>query len=442
MPILNLEDGAANPRAVQVRIATATPARTGTQRAHDLRMGPQPGYVDGGRTHLNRVLIPPLTGAQLRPICEDRRKQRETKRRMRRDAAVSMSGIVTFGHLAQATFLDLPPEAQDAAYREVADAVASRLGTTLTSLVVHADESAPHAHFQLIGYDEHGAPLSAVAKRGVLRDVQTLAAEVMARHAPGIERGFSKIDRLNAGAAPADVVNRSVAELHDVLSLPGRIAMMRDELEKLETAAEAARDRAQKNERLADRARQKVEGDEARAGKATKRAETYERRAADARQTLDGLTSEIVRLETRRSALEAQSAARRAEIAQEQARAQERASEAQEAAQSAQRGLEAVEDRAELAEMKRVSAERRLADMRPDLDRLDAIMAQKKRGSRACTRDCRAGVPRSGHGMALGGRSRHEASHTRHDREDRQGTPGRLPGALPPAHRRSKPPRP
>ncbi|WP_150526633.1 plasmid recombination protein [Roseibium sediminis] len=125
-----------NSRAVQTRIKGKSAGAIGGQRAHDLRIGPQPQYVDPTRAHLNRVLIEPQTGTQLRKICEDRRASRNTVRAMKSSVAVGMVGIITFGHEAQKIFETLTPEQQDAAYRETAKAIATRLNTTLTGLVV------------------------------------------------------------------------------------------------------------------------------------------------------------------------------------------------------------------------------------------------------------------------------------------------------------------
>ena len=278
---------AGNTSAVQVRIALANLGNAGGQRAHDLRIGPQPSYVVAERTPLNRIVQKPLRGAELRGICVERRDQRETRRAMRRDAAVAVNGIVTFGHAAQAIFETLDPEQQDEAYAAVVEAVAARLRTTVSGLVVHLDESAPHAHFQLVGVTDDGLPVSKLAKIAALRDLQTIAAQVMARHAPGIERGTPKALRLAAGEDYADVVHRSVKELH--ADLPVEIAV-------LEGRAEAARMKAEKNERLAETARAKAIEDDARADRAAQRAETYERRAENARVELERLSAEVARL--------------------------------------------------------------------------------------------------------------------------------------------------
>ena len=238
-----------NAYAVQLRIEiTAGPAAAG-QRKHDLRLGAQPGYVATTLSVTNRVVLVPLTAPELRRECERRRASRKTRRAMKSNAGVGVRGIVTFGHKAQPIFERLSAEAQDRAYREVAETAASRLGTTLTGLVVHCDESAPHAHFQLVGYCLDGTPVSTIAKRQTLRDVQTLAAEIMGRHAPGIERGFSKADRLRGSDSPADVAHRSVKELHadlpdEIAALAARIKALRSQLAALEEKARAEEERA------------------------------------------------------------------------------------------------------------------------------------------------------------------------------------------------------
>lgn len=309
-----------NSKAAQVRIAMLKAVSVGGQRAHDLRIGPQPAYVDADRAHLNRTLIEPLTGTQLRAICEQRRSQRETARAMKSSASVGIAGIITFGHEAQRLFERLTPAQQDAAYRETAEAVAARLNTTLTGLVPHGDESAPHAHFQMPAFDMTGHPVSETAKRGVLRDLQTITAEVMARHAPGIERGRSKIERLAAGASPSDVVNRSVAQLHD--DLPAEIAVMEAKAEAATMALVAAQASVDEMQARVDKLQAKER--DLTAAEA-KRLATYEKRLADRQTEVAAAESAIAlaKAEADRLAAVAADAERSAESARaEQAQAE------------------------------------------------------------------------------------------------------------------------
>ncbi|HBD3121355.1 TPA: plasmid recombination protein, partial [Escherichia coli] len=219
---------AANNKAIQVRIDYLTAANAGHQHAHELRIGPQPEYVDEKRAHLNRILIEPLTGSQLRKISEERRSLRKVQRGMKSNAAVGISGIITFGHKAQLIFEALPIEKQDEAYWEVAERIAVRLNTTLTGLVSHGDETSPHAHFQCPGFTLDGQPVSAIAKREAMRDIQDIAAEVIKQYAPEIERGKSRWQRIKEGETYADTVHKSGAMMRHLL--PEAIAEKEREL--------------------------------------------------------------------------------------------------------------------------------------------------------------------------------------------------------------------
>ncbi|RCW77732.1 peptidoglycan-binding protein [Paracoccus lutimaris] len=197
----------------------------------------------------------------------------------------SRSGIITFGHEAQPIFAALTPDRQDAAYREVTEAVAARLGTTVSGLVVHRDEAADHAHFQCPGFTRDGMPVSKIAKREALRDLQTIAAEIMGRHAPGIERGTSRWQRIAAGEDYADTVHKSAAEMRS--RLPAEIAAREAELV-------AAQEKLDKNTALLAKAQATAEGK--RAEKARRNAVTYERRMEAARSELAGIEADLKRL--------------------------------------------------------------------------------------------------------------------------------------------------
>jgi hypothetical protein len=303
-----------NNKAVQVRIKSVSATKAGGQRKHDLRIGKQPDYVDAKRADQNRVLIESATGSQLRKICEDRRSQRETKRAMKSSAAVGVSGIITFGHVAQDFFEQLSNDQQNAAYREVAEAVAARLNTTLHGLVHHGDEASPHAHFQLAAVTLAGTPVSQTAKRGVLKEVQTIAAEVMGRYDPRIERGTPLSERLANGEDYADTVHRSAAEMRDGLTRD--LPQLRAEIAELEELSHDAESKMRKNERLADKARVKAAESDEKADKAIKRAEAYERRATDAQRAAESILERLEGLRATEDRLTASLAAQKSELAQ------------------------------------------------------------------------------------------------------------------------------
>ena len=213
-----MNDQKSNPNAAQIRLGPASPSKTAGQRKHDLRIGKQPEYVDEKRSPKNRILIEPKTADEMKKRAVERRDRKPRKRAMKSNAAVSFSGIITFGHLAHLRFERLTANQQDAAFLELAQSIADRHGADLTGLVVHVDEAGLHAHFQMDAYDENGDALSDKVKRADLRALQDLTAEVMAKHCPGIERGQGKVERLKAGASPAEVVYKKPAEMRRALA--------------------------------------------------------------------------------------------------------------------------------------------------------------------------------------------------------------------------------
>jgi hypothetical protein len=229
-----------NPRAVSVRISAATAKSLSGQIRHDMRRGPQPSYVDAARLGLNRIMIASETPSQMRKICEERRALRVTQRAMKSNSAIATCGIITFGAEAAALFSELSVNEQDAGFRSVADATARRLKTTLHSLVVHLDEATIHAHFILAAYDEDGNPIAKATSPKVLSELQDIAAAAMSEHCAGIERGTRYGDRLAAGADFADVIHKSVRELH--VTLPADLEAKRlalADLARAETDATA-----------------------------------------------------------------------------------------------------------------------------------------------------------------------------------------------------------
>lgn len=273
--IINDDLKAGNPRAASVRIGSNTMQGYSNQRRHDLRIGSQPQYVDMGRAGLNRTLISHPSPAAMRQIACDRRAIRDTGRAMKSNAAIATAGIITFGSEAAEMFEKLSPDQQDAAFRDLADAIANRLNTSLHALVVHLDEATIHAHFTVSSYDHSGRPLSQTTRPKVLSELQDLAAEIMAGHCPGIERGRRYGDRLAAGADFSDVVHRSVRELHR--DLPRDLAAKRESLDNLAEAETLAKGRVAE---IQARINKLIEKGQLTA-KELKRLETYRKRETD-----------------------------------------------------------------------------------------------------------------------------------------------------------------
>lgn len=188
-----------------------------------------PDYVDPDRTPLNSVIVPYLAAPEVR---EASLANRGVKRRaIKSDAATSTDIIITFGKGAQDLFDALPVEAQDAAYRAVAERVTRELGLPLTGLAAHRDESAPHAHGQTLAYLPDGRAVSNAIRAAERAKIQTWAGEEIARHVPGIVRGKSKVDRIKDGEPRHKTRNRRVKELHQ--DLPEQIEDKRRDLDQL-----------------------------------------------------------------------------------------------------------------------------------------------------------------------------------------------------------------
>lgn len=294
-------DTESNPNAAQVRIQPASATKTAGQRKHDLRIGKQPDYVDSTLSPMNRVLIQPKTATEMKARAVERRDRKQRKRAMKSNAAVSFSGIITFGHLAHLRFERLTHARQDAAFLELAQSVTSEHKADLTGLVVHVDEAGLHAHFQMDAYNEAGDALSDKVKKNDLRVIQDMTAEIMGRHCAGIERGRSKLERLKAGASPADVIHKKPAAM--------RRAMAADIEDTQQQQAELLAER----DKLANRvAKLEAYGSEL-TEKGAKQLETALRRLAAKDAEVQDLSAKLERLhqktsEARQEAAEAQDA--------------------------------------------------------------------------------------------------------------------------------------
>lgn len=328
-----------NPRAAQLRLEASGVHATAGQRKHDLRIGPQPDYVDSDRSPLNRVLVKSLTATIMKARAIERRNRQPRIRKMRSDASVSMRGIITFGHEAQVLFEALSPSQQDAAFLELAQKVADRLKVDLTGLAVHLDETAIHAHFQIDSYDTDGNSLSDLVKREQLRQLQTLTYEVMSAHCPGIERGQSKLVRLKNGAQPKDVVNKRPAQLRrelvrEINGLTYAIDTKRDEearlqkrIDKLTTLGDeltekGAQQLATAERRLAAKQAEITEL-ERQAAEATEKAQRGAQRAAKAASEETDIEKRLGPARAAVAALDAHAAAEAERQAQERERAEQ-----------------------------------------------------------------------------------------------------------------------
>lgn len=275
-------------KAGSIRGVGRSANQVGGDNDHELREGHIPDYVDDTRSHLNSVIINPYKGLELRERCNDLRAQRDTKRAMKSNACVAQSIMISFGHEIQDDFEALDVKVQNELYLKLMQKIAEEAKTEVSGLVAHRDETAPHAHGQLVGYNRDGVPLTKIMNRQFRKDMQDWMVEIFQPHIQTMQRGVAKSVRLKRGEKAATTINRSVAELHK--DLPLEIAAKRAVLDELTAKVE-------KNTRLAEKARRKAAENSDMADKAIKRATDYERRADAAKNALATVETELSRLE-------------------------------------------------------------------------------------------------------------------------------------------------
>jgi len=285
--------------SVSARLSTATRSGHAGQRAHDLRQGVIPGYVDRSCIPQNRVVIAPPASDSMTETALERRRARYDRgdlarypRSIRRDAAIALEGILTFGTDSQPIIERLPYDEQERRYRAAAEAIAEQLGTDVAGLVIHRDESAPHCHFTLHGYSPDGMPAASRLNKGQLSKVQDVAAQAFGDL--GIERGKRIGARIADGEDPSAYINKSVAELHR--DLPAEVEAARQK-------AGAEREKAEKAEQRREAAQAKAAAADGQVEKLEKRIATYERRAETAEKRAREAEAEAARLQKRLEAL-------------------------------------------------------------------------------------------------------------------------------------------
>jgi hypothetical protein len=249
-------------------------SRTKGQRRHDMREGPIPKYVDSEKTVFNSTIISPSMESDLRSLCLERRALNPKVRAMKRDAAISTVGIITFGTEAQPIVNALEHATQNRLFSETTTRIAELLRTEISGLVVHRDESALHAHFQMPAFNYDGVPLSKVITPAVAKRMQDIAGDVFAAH--GIHRGKAKTQRIADGDPLHTIVHRNVQQLH---------ADLPRELEAASAKVEEVKAKIQNYERLIEENKSKLEAGNNDESKIQKRIAIYEQRIENMRDT-------------------------------------------------------------------------------------------------------------------------------------------------------------
>lgn len=177
-----------------------------------------PSYVDKDMVKNNVHTTPEISADDLRTHIENLR-ERSGQQKLRKDARLAFSGIITFSHEAQPIFDALPKKRQMELYQEISEEIAKRLETTVLSMSLHADESAPHAHFMLSAYNKNGKALRLNPKD--TSELQDVAGQVLERNGIEITRGKSigqRIKEAEATGTVPNVTHRTVAQLHATMA--------------------------------------------------------------------------------------------------------------------------------------------------------------------------------------------------------------------------------
>jgi len=164
---------------------------TASQAGHDLRSGHAPEYIDTQRSHLNDILVPYKSNADIKAINESIRSKHKL-RAIRSDQSIAARGLLSFSHVAQKSINALSRDEQNALIRKSIEDVAEALDVELVGAVVHRDESAVHAHFMVNGIcRSNGRALSKACTRAVLARLQGTAARAFAHL--DIQRGTKRV---------------------------------------------------------------------------------------------------------------------------------------------------------------------------------------------------------------------------------------------------------
>jgi predicted nucleic acid-binding Zn-ribbon protein len=220
---------------------------------------------------------------------------------MRSDAAVSSRMVITFGKGLQPHFAALDVQTQDKIYTEIAEAVAARVATSLLALMAHRDETAPHAHGQMLAVNKFGVPVSKVATPTVMSELQDMVHQIALKYLSMCERGTKKADRIARGDDPSKIYNRSVKQLHT--DLPKEIEAKQAELDAIASQIPTLTARVTEMQGRVDKLENEEKQRELTAAK-VKRLRVYRSRLTDRigdlREAREELTQLTAQIETKR----------------------------------------------------------------------------------------------------------------------------------------------
>ena len=223
------------------------------RKSHDMRQQKKmPGNIEQARICLNTVVIPTPSAKEALEMMNQTKADTGARQRfnLARNNLV-YDGILSFSHDAQKVMRALDIEEQ---VRRILDSIMEVCELhkgRLIGLTIHRDEYAIHAHFQVLAVGADGRMLR-IGPRDCIRR-QDVAARAWGDL--GISRGKPKRQRIADGDPWAQIIKRSVPQLHE--DLPRELAELQAQNEALrqenEWLAAEMRNRWTKYEQILER---------------------------------------------------------------------------------------------------------------------------------------------------------------------------------------------
>lgn len=205
---------------VACRVDRLTTQKYKKRKGHDMREQ-EPAHADRKRRGLNAVIIPTPSAKQALKMINQIKTG--AKARQKFDSArntLIFDGILFFEYAAQPVVKELTRwELIRRIKQSIYDVCKFHRGI-LVGLTIHLDESAPHAHFQILGAGQDGRILRIGPSDCKMR--QDIAARAWADL--GLTRGKPKKQRIADGDDWSQIIHESVRKLHK--TLPQEIADM------------------------------------------------------------------------------------------------------------------------------------------------------------------------------------------------------------------------
>lgn len=206
-----------NEKTFSIRIE---PRKSGTVSAsinHDFRTGRVPKYIDPARTCRNEVLLggPPDVLSSIEE--QSARIFFRTGKKVRKDANLFISGLISFSTEAKGQVANMPPRA---CAMQAVQFFAEKYSIKVLYIIEHNDETGLHFHFLLENISSAGESTKNKLSPMSLGNLQDEISEFF--EPVGICRGKKKKDRVYDGDSMDKIIHRSVKKLHE--DLPREIA--------------------------------------------------------------------------------------------------------------------------------------------------------------------------------------------------------------------------